>query len=456
MAPPVAKSQGAGSDGREGTTNKVPRPGRPPSPLVSDPAPIVTSNPFSALAGLACEDEKAATNVVTSFNRKTRAGKGKRGASRSPSPSVRKTPRRSKEAEARAIAIANLVAEPEVGRSETVETEEASVQPALPTGERGGEGEEEFLPVVSVLKGARVTSSTAESGGSPPPRRSPVTLGDKPMEDPGVGLSFTYEVPRLVQDLLTTDRENTKGNESPLKIFHTPSTQPIVPVVSTKSKRAMGDSNDRSIRRKLILRDELGEETSLEGSLEIPSSAGSPALSPIVTERAPEEISEIPNLDGYRDTLDVSTLQSRVNPTNYYSLGGTDLLDPQNSFISRANGDWNMSGFPNGSVILAPSDSLENASEKEAPSTAPVSPVKLVTEASEGEISLIDPLDSHNSSLGVLSINSSQDELQLVGSTSVDGALPDTTSPPIKSRASTQVNRVPELFVKHQSGLTDA
>ena len=86
--------------------------------------------------------------------------------------------------------------------------------------------------------------------------------------------------------------------------------------------------------------------------------------------------------------------QSQVNPTNYYSLGGTDLLDLQNSFISRANGDWNMSGFPNGSVILAPSDTLENASEKEAPSTAPVSPVKLVTEASEGEISLIDPLDS--------------------------------------------------------------
>ena len=92
----------------------------------------------------------------------------------------------------------------------------------------------------------------------------------------------------------------------------------------------------------------------------------------------------------------------------------------------------------------------------EAPSTAPVSPVKLVTEASDGEISLIDPLDSHNSSLGVLSINSSQDELQLVGSTSVDGALPDTTSPPIKARVSTQVNRVPELSVKHQSGLTDA
>ena len=100
MDSPVAKSQGAESDGREGTTNQVPRPGRPPSPLVSDPAPIGTSNPFSALAGLTCEDEKAATNVVTSFNRKTRVGKG------------------------------------------TVETEEASVQPALPTrGEgRGGGG----------------------------------------------------------------------------------------------------------------------------------------------------------------------------------------------------------------------------------------------------------------------------------------------------------------------------
>ena len=141
---------------------------------------------------------------------------------------------------------------------------------------------------------------------------------------------------------------------------------------------------------------------------------------------------------------------------NYYSLEGKYLLDPQNSFISRVNGDWNMSGFPNGSVILAPSDNLGSASEKEAPSTAPVSPVRLVTEASEGEISLIDPLDSHNSSLGVLSINSSQDELQLVGSTSVACAVPDTTSPPIKARASTQVNRVPELFVKHQSGLTDA
>ena len=47
-----------------------------------------------------------------------------------------------------------------------METEEASVQPALSTGERGGEGEKEFLPVVSVSEGARVTSSTAESGGS--------------------------------------------------------------------------------------------------------------------------------------------------------------------------------------------------------------------------------------------------------------------------------------------------
>ena len=108
------------------------------------------------------------------------------------------------------------------------------------------------------------------------------------------------------------------------------------------------------------------------------------------------------------------------------------------------------------SPIEAPSDTLENASEKEAPSTVPVSQVRLATEASEGGISLIDFLDSHNSSLGVLSINSSQDELQLVGSTSVDGALPNTTSPPIKARASTQVNRVPELFVKHHSGLTDA
>ena len=114
-----------------------------------------------------------------------------------------------------------------------------------------------------------------------------------------------------------------------------------------------------------------------------------------------------------------------------------------------------MSGFPNGIVILAPSDTLENASEKEAPSTAPVSPVRLVTEASEGGISSIDPLNSHNSSLGVLSITSSQDELQLVSSTSVDGALSDTTFPPIKARASTQVNRVPELFAKHQSGLNE-
>ena len=80
------------------------------------------------------------------------------------------------------------------------------------------------------------------------------------MEDPGVGLSFTYEVPRSVQDLLSIDRENTKGNNSPLETFHTPRTQPIVPVVSTKRKRAMGDSNDRSNRRRLILRDESGEK----------------------------------------------------------------------------------------------------------------------------------------------------------------------------------------------------
>ena len=115
-----------------------------------------------------------------------------------------------------------------------------------------------------------------------------------------------------------------------------------------------------------------------------------------------------------------------------------------------------MSGFPNGSVILAPSDTLGLDSAKEAPTTTQVPPVRLVTEASEGEISLIDPLDSHNSSLGLLSIHSLQDELQLVGSTSVDGALADTTSPPIKSRANSEVNRVPDLFVKHQSGLTDA
>ena len=133
VAPPVAKSQGAGSDGREGTTNRVPRPGRPPSPLVSDPAPIVTSNPFSALAGLACEDEKAATNVMTSFNIKTRAGKGKRGASR------RRPHLLGKLLGDQRIAVANLVAEPDVGRSET-ETEEASVQPALPTRKRGGGG----------------------------------------------------------------------------------------------------------------------------------------------------------------------------------------------------------------------------------------------------------------------------------------------------------------------------
>ena len=290
VVPPVATSQAAGSDGGEGTTNKVPRPGRPPSPLVSNAAPIVTSNPFSALARLACEDENTATNVVTSFNRKTGAGK-----------------RRRKRRKLQFIRLSRT------GR---------------------GEGEEEFLPVVSVSEGARLTSSTAESGGSPPPRCSPVTLGDMPMEDPGVGLSFTYEVPRSVQDLLSTDRENTRGNESPLETFHIPHTQPIVPVVSTKRKRAMGDSNDHSIRRKLILRDESGKKTSLEGSLEIPSSTGSPALSPIVTERTPEEISKIPNLDGYRDTLDVS---------GFLPLGHT-------------------------SVILAPSDTLENASEKEAPS----------------------------------------------------------------------------------------
>ena len=73
-------------------------------------------------------------------------------------------------------------------------------------------------------------------GGSPPPRGSPVTLGDKLMEDSGVGLSFTYKVPRPVQDLLSTDRENTKVNESPVETFHTPRTQPIVPVVSNKRK----------------------------------------------------------------------------------------------------------------------------------------------------------------------------------------------------------------------------
>ena len=130
------------------------------------------------------------------------------------------------------------------------------------------------------------------------------------MEDPGVG----YEVPRPVQDLLSTDRENTKGIESPLETFQTPRTQPIVPIVSTKRKRAVGDSNDRSIRRKVILRDESGEKTGLEGS------AGSPALSPIVTERAPEDISKIPNLDGYRDTLPLgqtSPEQICVKPTNY-------------------------------------------------------------------------------------------------------------------------------------------
>ena len=83
----------------------------------------------------------------------------------------------------------------------------------------------------------------------------------------------------------------------------------------------MGDSNDRSIRRKLILRDESGEKTSLEGSLEILSSAGSPALSPIVTERASEEISKIHNLDGYKDTLDVSGLLiTRPEPGKSHKL----------------------------------------------------------------------------------------------------------------------------------------
>ena len=38
----------------------------------------------------------------------------------------------------------------------------------------------------------------------------------------------------------------------------------------------------------------------------------------------------------------------------------------------------------------------------------------------------------------------------------MDGALSDTTYQPIKAMASTQVNRVPELFVRHQSGSTDA
>ena len=103
------------------------------------------------------------------------------------------------------------------------------------------------------------------------------------MEDPGVG----YEVPRPVQDLLSPDRENTKGIESPLETFQTPRTQPIVPIVSTKRKRTVGDSNDRFIRRKVLFRDESGEKTGLVGS------AGSPALSPIVTERAPEDISKI-------------------------------------------------------------------------------------------------------------------------------------------------------------------
>ena len=103
---------------------------------------------------------------MTSFTRRMRAGKEKRGASRSPSPSVRKTPRRSKEAEAPAIAIANLVAEPEVGRSKTVETREALVQPALPRGEgRGGGGRISFGHFN--LEGERVNSSTAESGDHP-------------------------------------------------------------------------------------------------------------------------------------------------------------------------------------------------------------------------------------------------------------------------------------------------
>ena len=73
-----------------------------------------------------------------------------------------------------------------------------------------------------------------------------------------------------------------------------------------------------------------------------------------------------------------------MNPTNYYSIGGTDFLDPQISFVSR---DWNMLRFPNWNFILASSDTLEIDSAKEAPSTAPVSPVRLVTEAREREIS---------------------------------------------------------------------
>ena len=128
----------------------------------------------------------------------------------------------------------------------------------------GGRGVGRISPGHFGLGGctSKFAHSTAESGGSPPSRCSPVALGDKPMEDPGVGLSFRYEVPQPVQDLLSTDRENTAGNASPVETFHTPRTQPIVPVVSTKRKRAVGDSNDRSIRRKLIPRDESGEETS--------------------------------------------------------------------------------------------------------------------------------------------------------------------------------------------------
>ena len=146
MAPSVAKSQGAGCDGREGMTNKVRSPGRPPSPLVSDPAFIVASNPISDLASLACKNEKTLPNVMTSFNRKTRAGKGKRA------PPLLETPRRSKEAEAPVIASVNLVAGPEVEQSETVETREASFQPVSLTGVRGGVGES--LLFVSVLQGA--------------------------------------------------------------------------------------------------------------------------------------------------------------------------------------------------------------------------------------------------------------------------------------------------------------
>ena len=169
-----------------------------------------------------------------------------------------------------------------------------------------------------------------------------------------------------------------------------------------------------------------------------------------MTERAPEEISKIPNLDGYRDTLDVSGFlplgqtspeQSRVNPTNYYSLGGTDLLDPQNSFISRANGDWNMSGFPNGSVILIPWRMLERRRHPALPQCHQWDwSLRLV----RGKFPWLTPWIAI---ILAWECYPSQDQLQLVGSTSVDGALPDTTSPPIKARANTQVNRVPELFV---------